>query len=161
MTVRHPQTSRAPQSCQQVFYPAAAAAIENKQSLTPTLHRDCGVNNSSFQFYDEFQWTQCPVLQSQDLMCDSLVFTHNTPQPVSARPCLTLVVKSCQSVPVVQESRPGSPENTSAFQQRKEPSAWQTSLLTAGDPFRVIQKTCKTLILSCFMMHVTGILSAH
>lgn len=108
LTIRHPQTSRAPESCQQRFYPAAAAAIENKQSLTPTLHRDCGVNNSSFQFYDEFQWTRCPVLQSQDLDQILLRVTawylptiHR--HTASARPCLTLVVKSCQSVPVVQE----------------------------------------------------------
>lgn len=50
--------SRAQESHQQLFYKAGAAAIENKQSLTPTLHRDCGVNNSSSQFYDGFQWTR-------------------------------------------------------------------------------------------------------
>lgn len=98
--------------------------IENKQSLTPTLHRDCGINNSSLGFMTNSSGLRAPLLQSQDLnqmlfqlfsdsfMCaimyDSLVFTHNTLLPVLAGPCLTLVITSCQSIPVVHECWPRS-----------------------------------------------------
>lgn len=137
--------SRAQESHQQLFYQAGAAVIENKQSLTPTLHRDCGLNKVVLSFMMNSSGLCAAVLQSQDLdgyslnsaqkrlcvmMCDSLVFTHNTLLPVLARPCLTKVLP---------ESWPGSPEHTSAFRQRKDPSAPHTSLLTAGDRFSYLK----------------------
>lgn len=70
---KHPETkSRAMQeSCQHFFFSAAAAVIENKQRLAPTLHRDCGINNSSFGFMMNSSGPSAPFLQCQDLNRDS------------------------------------------------------------------------------------------
>lgn len=134
METEHPATQESPRVLSTFFL--SAAVIENKQSFAPTLHRDWGVNNSSLAFMMNSRGLQSSppffFLQSQDsnqrllprrspsfmsaIMYDSLVFTHNTPLPLPAGPCLTSAVTSCQSAPVVREDA----ETPLAFRQRKE-----------------------------------------
>lgn len=143
METKHPATQESPRVLSTLFL--SAAVTENKQSWAPTLHRDCGVNNSSLAFMMNSSGLQSsPIfffLQSQDsnqrlfqlhspsfmsaIMYDSLVFTHNTLRPLPVGPCLTLVVTSCQSAPGVREdgwdpADTPSAETPLAFQQRKE-----------------------------------------
>lgn len=133
METEHPATQESPRVLSTFFL--SAAVIENKQSFAPTLHRDWGVNNSSLAFMMNSRGLQSSppffFLQSQDsnqrllprrspsfmsaIMYDSLVFTHNTPLPLPAGPCLTSAVTSCQSAPVVRWGRVRSRGNTSCF----------------------------------------------
>ena len=48
METKHPATQESPRVLSTLFL--SAAVTENKQSWAPTLHRDCGVNNSSLAF---------------------------------------------------------------------------------------------------------------
>lgn len=134
-----------PTSPVNIFFPSAVAAvIENKQSLASTLHRDCGINNSSLGFMTNASGLSAPFTISEALstffMCaimyDSLVFTHNTQRRVLVRLCLTLVITSCQRIPVVHDGWRDHKDNVSAFHQRKDPSTWQRLVLTSAEPWK-------------------------
>lgn len=71
---------RARESWQHFSSMTAAAVVENKQSLAPTLHKDCGINKSSLgfmmnssglasPFYNLRTWTKGSFNSSRTVLC--------------------------------------------------------------------------------------------